>query len=94
MIDSRVQLNGGEGHTMRVAIAAEALNCGLSEEQAIDLFRNQTDFDEQETSRNIRYFWNRNYKRYRCEKLKEQCSSFVMEYCKQCLLSSESFGEV
>jgi hypothetical protein len=91
VIDSKVQLEGGEGHTMRVAIAAEALHCGLSEEETIDLFRNQDDFDEQTTSRNIRYIWNNNYRRYGCEKLQDQCSSFVKEYCEQCPLSR---GEV
>jgi hypothetical protein len=91
VINSKVQLEGGEGHTMRVAIAAEALHCGLSEEEAIDFFRNQDDFDEQTTIKNILYIWNNNYRRYGCEKLQDHCSSFVKEYCEQCPLSR---GEV
>jgi hypothetical protein len=86
VIDSGVQLNGGEGHQMRVAIAAEALRCGLNQEQAIDIFRNQKDFDEQTTLGHIHYIWNNNYKRYSCDKLQEQCGSFVKGYCEKCPL--------
>ena len=91
VIDSKIQLEGGEGHTMRVAIAAEARHCGMSEKEAIDFFRNQEDFEEQTTIKNIQYIWNNNYRRYGCEKLQDQCSSFVKEYCEQCSLSN---GEV
>lgn len=90
VIDSAVQLKGGEGHQMRVAIAAEALRCGLNQEQAIDLFRKQKDFDVQTTRENIRYIWNNNYKRYSCEKLHEQCGSFV-KGCEKCPLLEGEF---
>jgi len=93
VIDSKIQLEGGEGHTMRVAIAAEALHCGLSEEETIDLFGNQDDFDEQTTFKNIQYIWNNNYRRYGCEKLQDQCSSLVQEYCEQCSFSSGRFND-
>jgi DNA primase large subunit len=73
---------------MRVAIAAEALRCGMSKEEAIDLFRNQDDFDEQTTIGYIRYILDNNYRRYGCEKLQDQCSSFVEGYCEKCPLSS------
>jgi hypothetical protein len=88
VIESGVQLEGGEGHTTRVAIAAEARHCGLSEEKAIDLFRRQDDFDEQTTRTNIRYVWERNYRRYGCGKLQDECGSFVKEYCAVCHLAN------
>jgi len=87
VIDSGVQLNGSVGHSMRVAIAAEALNCGLSDNDAVDLFRNQSDFKEQVTIEQIRYIWGKNYRRYGCEKLWEECGSLVKEYCETCPLS-------
>ena len=91
VIDSAVQLKGGEGHQMRVAIAAEALRCGLNQEQAIDLFRNQRDFEAQTTRGHIQYIWNNNYKKYSCDKLQEQCGSFVKGYCEKCPLSEGEF---
>jgi DNA primase large subunit len=65
IIESGAQLDGG--HSLRVAIAAEALNCGPSEKEAVDLFRFQTDFEEAVTTDNIRYVWEQNYLRYSCE---------------------------
>jgi hypothetical protein len=91
IIDSQVRLEGGEGHQMRVAIVAEALHCGLSEEETARLFANQNDFDEQVTLKNVRYIWERNYKKYGCEKLQDQCGSFVKGYCDKCPLSSGDF---
>ena len=91
VIDSGVQLKGEEGHQMRVAIAAEALRCGLNQEQAIDLFRKQKDFDAQTTRGHIQYIWNNNYKKYSCDKLQEQCGSFVKGYCEKCPLSEGEF---
>lgn len=94
VIESKVQLEGGEGHAMRVAIAAEALRCGLSEEQAIDLFRSQDDFDEHTTLRNIQYIWENDYRRYSCETLQDKSGSFVKESCRQCPFSNGDFNEV
>ena len=44
LLQSTTLLEGFEGHTMRVAIAAEALNIGLTIEEAIELFKDQDDF--------------------------------------------------
>lgn len=86
IIESGAHLNGGQGHSMRVAIAAEALNCGLTEKEAVDLFRGQTDFDEAVTTNNVRYVWNQNYHRYGCETLREDANSFILEHCENCSL--------
>jgi hypothetical protein len=45
VIDSKVQLDGDQGHALRVAIAAEALYCGMSLEETIDFFKIQRDFE-------------------------------------------------
>jgi hypothetical protein len=94
IIDSGAQLEGGEGHMMRVAIAAEALRCGLSEEQAIDLFRCQEDFEEQETIKNIRFIWDNQYKRFGCEKLQDVCGSIVKGCCEKCPYQAVSINGV
>jgi len=41
----RLQLTGPNGHRMRLAIAAEYKRHGYSDEEIIDLFRHQSDFD-------------------------------------------------
>jgi DNA primase large subunit len=86
VIDSKIQLDGGQGHAMRVAIAAEARHCGMSLEDTMDLFKVQHDFELLTTIKNINYIWDSEYKRYRCDKLQDQCGSFVKEYCDQCPL--------
>jgi hypothetical protein len=92
VIDSAVQLEGGCGHTMRVAIAIEAIRCGLNEEEAVRLFKGQTDFDEQYTLSQIRFIREKNYKRYSCETLQDECGAFVKGYCEKCSLLKGEFS--
>lgn len=48
------QLTGGNGHKMRLSVAAELKRDGHnSEEQIIDLFRGQTDFNYSETAKGV-----------------------------------------
>ena len=84
IVDEGVQLIGSDGHFMRVAIAAEALRCGLSEAETVDLFRAQSDFAEETTTSNIRYIWANKYHQFRCETLQETCNSMVSKYCRSC----------
>jgi hypothetical protein len=94
VIDSGVQLVGGDGHTMRLAIAAEALRCGLSTDEAVRLFGCQDDFNEQYTRYKIEFLREKNYKKYSCEKLQDECGLFVREYCEMCPLSCGDFNDV
>ncbi len=73
---------------MRLAIAAEAYHCGLSEKENVDLFRDQADFDEEITTQNIRYIWSNEYRKFKCETLREDCRSIVSEYCENCYLAN------
>ncbi len=41
----KLQLTGPNGHLMRLAVAAEYKRLGYTNEEIMDLFRNQTDFD-------------------------------------------------
>jgi DNA primase large subunit len=77
---------------MRVAIAIEAIRCGLSEEEAVRLFKGQEDFDEQYTINQIRFIREKNYKRYSCEKLQDECGFFVKGYCEKCSLLKGEFS--
>jgi hypothetical protein len=65
-------LHGGEGHKMRLAVAAEYLNKGASRDQVVDLFRVQTDFGNGEK---CRYFVEdarrKGYKPFKCSTIRE-----------------------
>ncbi len=65
-------LHGGEGHKMRLAVAAEYLNKGASRDQVVDLFRAQTDFGNGEK---CRYFVEdakrKGYKPFKCSTIRE-----------------------
>jgi DNA primase large subunit len=41
----KLQLTGPNGHLMRLAIAAEYKRLGYTDQEIIDLFKNQADFD-------------------------------------------------
>lgn len=84
ILASKVALEGSEGHEMRVAIAAEARNIGLTEEQAVELFMNQPDFNREKSRRHISYIYSQGYRPYKCSTLKEKCPSLVLNYCAGC----------
>jgi hypothetical protein len=88
LIESRVALEGSEGHTMRVAIAVEACNMGMNVEEAVDLFQCQSDFDREFTHGKVEEIYSRGYNRFSCEKLRDQCGSLVVDYCATCPYAS------
>ncbi len=84
VIAAGIPLEGAEGHEMRVAIAAEAWNIGLSVDQAIELFRDQPDFDAGVSRKKIKEVYSHRYSPYGCETLREKCGPFVSPYCPNC----------
>jgi hypothetical protein len=81
----KVVLDGSEGHWMRVCIAIEAQLMGLPIDNAVDLFKDQPDFDLNFTRDKIMNdVWPREYHRFSCEKLREECGSIVGLYCAEC----------
>jgi DNA primase large subunit len=89
ILHSKEPLKGSEGHTMRLAIASEAYNIGLTEDEAIKLFKDQPDFNVQVTRKNIEYVYSKGYNPYSCNKLRNECSSFVRQYCNECSWSND-----
>lgn len=85
VLSAKVTLEGHEGHAMRVAIAIEAWNTGLSVEQAIELFKDQADFKTEIARNYIEDIYCRAYHPYSCDKLKEQCKPLVDPYCVECM---------
>lgn len=76
------QLNGGEGHDMRIAAVCEALASGKSRDEIIEMFKSQADFDEAITSNNVDYITSRGYHPWKCETIQDRCASLVD--CSQC----------
>jgi DNA primase large subunit len=71
------QLEGGEGHAMRIAIVGEALAAGKNREEIIHMFEGQDDFDESTTAKNVDYLIEEGYHPWGCETLHDKCSTFV-----------------
>jgi hypothetical protein len=71
------QLNGSEGHDMRIAIVCEAWASGKSTEEIVQLFADQDDFNEATTAKNVADIVNRGYHPWRCDTLRDRCASFV-----------------
>jgi hypothetical protein len=89
VLHSKAPLEGPEGHAMRVAIASEAYNCGLTEDEAIELFKDLPDFNVEVTRKQIKYIYSKGYYSYSCNKLRDECSSFVRQYCNECSWSND-----
>jgi hypothetical protein len=94
LLDDKIPLDGGDGHTMRVAIAAEARNIGLPVEAAIDLFKDQGDFNQDTTRRYVEDIYSRGYSRFSCKKLQDQCGLLVSPYCSTCPVSQSDDDRV
>jgi hypothetical protein len=84
LLAAKTPLEGSEGHEMRVAIAVEAWNTGFTEDMAIELYKDQPDFNAGVSRTNVRDIYSRCYNPYLCEKLRDKCGSFVSSYCCNC----------
>ena len=76
------QLNKSDGNETRLAIACEALSCGKSRAEVINLFTGQADFVEATTARYVDFIIVRGCHRWKCEKIQDKCGRFVD--CERC----------
>lgn len=84
VLESGNYLEGSEGNEMRVAIGAEAKSSGISLDEAIRLFSNVPDFNEDITRKYLEYIYSAEYRRYRCDTLLEKSGSIMYPYCLKC----------
>jgi len=84
LIESGQQLDGAEGHDMRVAIATEAWHIGMPVEKAVELFRSQNDFDPETSRKKLDEIYARGYYPFACETLLDKSRSLVSSYCNSC----------
>ncbi len=76
------QLNGGEGHDMRIAVVCEALASGKSRDEIVKMFSGQADYDEATTAMHVDYTINRGYHPWKCSTLRNRCPGLVD--CERC----------
>jgi hypothetical protein len=72
-------LTGAAGHSMRIAIAAEFLNKGLSIEQTAELFKDQTDYSFEKSLYYVRDLSARNYRPFKCTTIRKL--GFCLKNC-------------
>jgi hypothetical protein len=87
ILESRHRLEGAEGNEIRVAIGCEAKCADLKLDEAVRLFQNVPDFDEDITRGYLEYIYNGPYKRYRCDTVLEKAGPIILPYCKKCRFS-------
>ena len=83
-IEEKLQLNGEQGHNFRLALVNELIVNNHSDEQIHDVFRIQSDYDYEKTQNNIDYCRTNYGKPWKCETIREKCSSFVSGFCSNC----------
>lgn len=86
ILESGHCLEGSEGNEIRVAIGCEAKCADLRLDEAVQLFRNVPDFDEEVTRKYLEYIYSGPYKRYKCNTVLEKAGSIMLPYCKKCRL--------
>lgn len=72
-------LEAKEGHSIRIAIAAEYLKAGFSLEQTAELFKNQTDFSFEKSVYYVQDILARKYKPFKCATIREL--GFCLDNC-------------
>jgi len=83
------QFTGGGGHMMRVFLASAAFERGSTREQVTNMFTGQTDFDINETSKQVDWLYRKvvdtnDYYHPTCETLRAKCGRFTRKYCETC----------
>ena len=63
-------LHGGSGHLMRLAIAVEHLHGGLTVDEVVRLFENQSDFNARKTQYFVEHAVKRGYKPLKCQTIR------------------------
>jgi len=71
------QMNHGDGNQFRIAAAGELYRAGYPLDVAVQYFKYQGDFDEEETRYRLELVYSGNYQRTNQEKLKNLCPRFV-----------------
>ena len=73
----KLQMNHGDGNQFRIAVAGELYRAGYPLDVAVQYFKYQSDFNEEETRYRLSLVYDQKYHRTEQEKLKTLCTRFV-----------------
>lgn len=81
-------LEGGNGHSMRLATAIELLNAGYTVDEVVSLFKSQPDFNPGKTRYYVEHALKRGYKPFKCSTIRR------LGYClgSSCSFYKKQFG--
>ena len=84
-LENNVQMTGGGGHFLRLAIVSAYRKAGLNFAQICRLFSAQDDYDPIITKQQVHSVLKRDdgYS-FSCKTLREKCAKFVLPYCSLC----------
>lgn len=84
-LENNVQMTGGGGHFLRLAIVSAYRAAGLNFAQICKLFTLQDDYSEEITKQQVHSVLKRDdgYS-FSCKTLREKCAKFVVPYCSSC----------
>jgi hypothetical protein len=83
-LEDKLQLNGSEGHYLRLAIAVKAQSIGLDAEATAQLFQFQNDYDHDFSLNKVLEVWSYGYNPFSCATLQDKCKTLIQGYCLSC----------
>jgi hypothetical protein len=81
---SGIDTSGGQGWSFMTAAAAEIYANGGKDEDVHEFFRPQAQYHPKETRKHLAPIKRKNLLPFRCSRLQDQCSDYVLEYCAEC----------
>lgn len=92
-IDEMWTLEGAEGHEFRLALLCEMMMNNYPEEDIHRVYKLQSDYSAKKTQENIDYAREKGYKTWKCETIRDKCSTFLAGMCTTCARTSKSKKE-
>ncbi|OFV66810.1 MAG: hypothetical protein SBU_000103 [Candidatus Syntrophoarchaeum butanivorans] len=83
-IEQRWQLTGGDGHHFRLALVAELVAAGYTDQEIHEVFKLQADYDSAVTQSHIDRTRVRGIRPHRCATIQRDCASLVSHLCELC----------
>jgi hypothetical protein len=86
-------LEGSEGHEFRLALLGEMMVNNYPEDDIHKVYKLQSDYSAQKTQKNIDYAREKGYKTWKCETIRDKCSTLLAGLCTTCVKTSKSKKE-
>ena len=90
MYNDRVETDSGQGWVFMSAAAAELMSVGATLEHVHKYFSVQKQYNESITNKHMKPIMKKSLSPYRCVKLQEECSNYVLNYCNDCPIMKQN----